>query len=356
MSQSVGLPTVPTVRSEEEAWALLEAALAQELPAETPPLINFRGWPKVEVYLPTTPIDASITTSMMGAFLEYQEALNRTYTLLSANSPDLRGLSRDERESLELRFEVRPGSNNYVADAAPVVERLGLELIGKMPPWMIAVTIVSTALIIGGSWAFSKWLAHKTETRKAELDAAGKTEQAQLLTQHMSSIRHMREEDTKRLELMTAAMKQRPVLNDVEAVTEPARQQIVRVVGEEKGGTVQGSSVTPFVAAEITAQRRREAQIVRREGVYRVSKVDTMAADGFRVTLLNEATGESIVAALQDALISEEHRKIIQEAEWSKAPVRVSLDARQLGQRLMDAVVRDVARLPGRHMPTDVAG
>lgn len=119
----------PVIRSEDDAWMLLERVLREGLPDDAPPFVQFRSWPTIDIYLPETPIDGSITTSMMEAFLAYQEAINRTHALLATGSADLRGLTNDDRASLEVRVRVKAGSNHYIAEAGPIFERIAFDVL-----------------------------------------------------------------------------------------------------------------------------------------------------------------------------------------------------------------------------------
>jgi hypothetical protein len=119
MSDSLGSPTpdrVFRVRSEDEALALLERALAGSIPDDSPGLIDFEGWPILDIRLPHTPINASISPTMMEAFIELQTTIYRAHSLLTSNSANLRGLSKAERDRLEFRVTVKNGSSEYLAE------------------------------------------------------------------------------------------------------------------------------------------------------------------------------------------------------------------------------------------------
>lgn len=128
----------------------------------------------------------------------------------------------------------------------------------------------------------------------------------------------------------------------MEAAVEPARQSLVRAVGSERGGRLQGIDIPPRLAQEINSQKRQQSTAEKIEGVFRVSKVDTTMAEGFRVTFASIETGEDISASLEDAVLSEEAKIAMQRAEWSKQPVRVRLRVRKLRNRYVDAVVMSV--------------
>ncbi|HEY4254377.1 MAG TPA: hypothetical protein VGM87_24435 [Roseomonas sp.] len=345
-----------TIRSEEDAWSFLASALREpELATDHTRVVIFEGWPKLDVHLPITPIDGSITPTMMSAFIELRQSLYRTHELLTAGTADLRGLGRDEREKLEFRVEVRPGSNNYSADLAPVLQQLGLEVLTKMTPTQLTISIISIALLVAGVGSWHLWLKHKLETRKLEVEADGRKEQVSLLQEHLVSLEQSRQHDTERFTLLAQAMDRSPTVRDVGDVVEPARQQMIRAIGEEKGGTIQGTRVSPSIAAEVTQHRRNQSTATVITGIYRVARVDTTAPDGFRVVLTSEFGGETITCSVQDVFLSDRHRAVIQRAEWLKEPIAVKIEARRLGQKIVDAVIKEVNPAPSAQPPASSA-
>jgi len=145
--------------------------------------------------------------------------------------------------------------------------------------------------------------------------------------------------DTRRYELLVNAIRRQPILEDIEAAVEPARNQLIKSIAEERGGSVQGIRLEPEFAAEVVSQKRQQGTPTTFSGIYRVARVDTTVPDGFRVTLADIQSGNEITASLQDALVSEDHRNAIREAEWNKRPLKVTLRARLLRNRFVDAVV-----------------
>lgn len=148
------------------------------------------------------------------------------------------------------------------------------------------------------------------------------------------------------MKILANAIARQPILSDVDALTEQARNQIVRSVGDEGGGTIHGTEVSRELASEITAQRRRQGEDVHLAGMFTVKKNDTTYTDGFRVTLIDVSSGEEITAFLQDVMISEQHRKVIQEAEWKRTPFYAEIAARKIGTRLVDALIVNALEEP----------
>jgi len=159
----------------------------------------------------------------------------------------------------------------------------------------------------------------------------------------LSNFESQPENDTKRYELLTRALESRPVLKQIEQSVNQAREEIVRAVADERGGSIQGIALPQEVAAEITSVSRTQSSEAKLAGQYKVARVDTTVPDGFRVTLEDVNTGDLITASLFGALISAEHRRILQDAEWKKKPLFVEMVGRKLRGRIVDAKIVSVA-------------
>ena len=73
--------------------------------------------------------------------------------------------------------------------------------------------------------------------------------------------------------------------------------------------------------------------------MYRILKVDTQVADGFRVYVENVADGEEFSANVQEVMSSLSHREVIKEAEWSKVPVQLQVNAKVNKGRVVEATI-----------------
>lgn len=151
------------VRNEDDAFALLERALAGAIPDDSAPVVDFAGWPIIDVRLPNTPINSSISPTMMEAFIELQTAIYRAHSLLTANSGDLRGLSKAEKDRLEFRVRVSDGSSEYIAELAKSLQTIGIEVVNKMTSAEVLIAVLGVALIVGGVISWKAWLSARTE-------------------------------------------------------------------------------------------------------------------------------------------------------------------------------------------------
>ena len=73
------------VRSEEDAFILLQRALASEL-ADQPYVLEFENWPILTLRFVGEGYDSTITPHIAGALVELQHAMNRSYARLVRHS------------------------------------------------------------------------------------------------------------------------------------------------------------------------------------------------------------------------------------------------------------------------------
>jgi hypothetical protein len=326
------------IQNEEDAWKAFEDAINHRFADGSKPKIVWDGWPNVDVYLPNTPEEGSISTSMMIAFIELQNSVYKTHLLLSSGTKKRRRLTQIEREKFELRVRVEKGSSEYIVNFQEIAAKLGNDVVSKMSGSELVVTVLGLALIYAATVGFSAWLKHKTEQRKI-LSEDDKT--IKLLENYQSQLVH----DTKRYEMLTTAIETRPALKQIEYQANEARGEIVKAVADDNGGRVMGIDLAKDVAVEISSVHRQLSTEATLAGQYKVAKVDTTAADGFRVTLEDIKTGDNVTASLFDALISAEHKEIIKNAEWNKKPLFVEMAGRRLRGKIVDAKVVSVKQL-----------
>ena len=326
------------IRNEEDAWKAFQDALENKIEVSPDLKIIWDGWPVIRIYLPNVPEDATISTSMMAAILELQTSIYRTHALLTTGDASLRSLTRIEREQFELRVKVEKGSSDLSINLPDIIAKYGNDIVAKMTGTEIVVMALGLALIYAGKLAFSEYLSSKTAQRKIVSDDE---KMKSLLDNFQAHLEH----DTKRFEMLTHAVESRPVLKQIEHAANHAKDQLVRAVGEEDGGRIQGIDLPREVANEISSSSRSQSSEATVAGQYKVAKVDTTVADGFRVTLEDVKSGEMITASLFDAIISWEHRQALQNAEWTKTPVFVEMSGRRLRGKIVDAKIVSV-RLP----------
>ena len=137
------------IRSEADAVAIVEQALAGELSDSDSFLIKFDGWPVFDLDIEGARYHSTVTTPLMKGLLEYQQVINRLFAD-SVYSKGARALSEEDRANLELTFEVAEGSSDISALLGNVFNKLGEKMIDKMTGRQLVFSVVGLALIAAG--------------------------------------------------------------------------------------------------------------------------------------------------------------------------------------------------------------
>lgn len=95
------------IDSEDAAWEHLETAMAGNLSVGDDITVRFEGWPNLSIDLDAG--QASMTPTMMRAFVEFQKSLYRAYAIHNYGTPNINKLSHDEKEGLEFTVRVKKG-------------------------------------------------------------------------------------------------------------------------------------------------------------------------------------------------------------------------------------------------------
>ena len=235
---------------EEDAWTLLDGALHNRLGGLPAAQIIWKGWPILNIHLSNVPEDGTISSSTMAAILRLQKSLYLTHVLLSTGSDNLRALSRFEREQFEIRVKVEKGSSDLSINLSEIISKYGNDVIAKMTGTELLILVLGLALIYAGRLVIGEFINARTEQRKA---ASHDENTRQLLSNYQSQLQN----DTKRFELLIQAMERRPVLKQVEHSATEAREEIVKAVADEGGGSIQHIPLPREVAAEISSVSSR---------------------------------------------------------------------------------------------------
>jgi len=161
------------IRSESDALAVLEQALAGFLSDEDSYLIKFDGWPLFELDVEGGRYHSTVTTPLMKGLLEYQQVINRIFAD-NVYSKGARALTEEDRSALELTFSVAEGSSDIQAYLQETFNKLGEKMIDKMTGGQIVITVVGLALVaalyFGHANQQSTELAIATETNRSSLE------------------------------------------------------------------------------------------------------------------------------------------------------------------------------------------
>ena len=111
--------------------------------------------------------------------------------------------------------------------------------------------------------------------------------------------------------------------------------------------TSEGIPLPPTIAESLTRNARRKSTEVRLDRIYRLVKLDWSDPLKFRVRVYNTETNLHVDADVQDDSLDGRTKSALREAEWSRAPIFLRINAKILGvDEYRDAVVLSATPVP----------
>lgn len=270
----VQLPDVLNISNEQEAIDLIKKALDGEYD-ESIFQIKFNDWPKLDVTFRGDRYSSSLPSGVMASFLELQSSLNRIYADL-VYSGDLRSLSSEDKQTIELVFYVEEGSSKIKADFTGFLNRLGdaMQDSKNFKTVVILVGVLGTAGV-GGLVADSYFDNQaKIDIAKIESEALAERDSA----------------ETKRLKIVTDAMKAHPrLISSVEKIND-AKKSVVASAYDADEVVIDGKHFSKDEIASLVTSQRSTTRVFVLNG--------TFIIDGLRGYSENE--GKSTTVTLKD--------------------------------------------------------
>jgi len=249
------------IKSEADAFAAVEQALEGKFDDQSV-VIQFEGWPHFDVDIKGERYHSSLPTGVLKSFIEYQNAMNRAFASV-AYGKTAKGMTDQERKDIELVFEIHEGSTDTNATLVEPLTKLGEKAIERMTGKQLVLTILGSALILGGAWTAVHWIDKDAEVKV----------------------------DAQKSALMTRVLQQNEHL--VQLQTDVAKSAMTLVKGAHDAERIKYGDVT-LEKDQIAAinQRGRVATVpARMDGSYQVLQLKRLE-DRWRIVLYSEVHGQ----------------------------------------------------------------
>lgn len=319
------------IHNEVEAFAFIEKALRHEI-SDTPLELVFDNWPVLEIRLQGDGYKSTITAEMAQALVELQHAMNRAYARAVYHTANARKLTDEDRRNILFKAKVENGSSLIKIDLGAYAEKLTTNLVSKMTPEDLVITILGIAAVAGGVFAYKSFLKQRSEDKKLSVEA--------------EKTIAMSQEETKRLEIFAAAVKNTPVLDHIRQDFNEARHEIVRGIADAQSLTVNDVTLDNKTARVIAMTKRTESKQLQLNGNYFIKKTDWQTDGEVRLTVSHVDTARVFIASFRDDSLKKEQTKIIEEAEWKRGQVYLSVNATELRGEITTATIIDVTAQP----------
>ncbi|MEA0399168.1 hypothetical protein SNC21_16460, partial [Escherichia coli] len=306
-------------------------------------LQDFRGGSNLTIRLTGEKFNRSLTPSVMKGFVEMQAQINKSYALAKYGVPDVRKLTKEELDALEIEVTVEQGSSIVEINIDGFLTKLTQELVGKMNATEIMFTVLGAAVIWGGVTVFKRFLDNRKDIRLAEIAKDGEKE-------HLRTMQIMSEQETKRLRVISEMIAEKPLLDNMDRMSYDAKTQMVKSFVRSDNAQIDGVTIDSEMAKELVTNARRRSSEMRIDGIYRIEEVNNTDPESFKVKVRRVDTDQRLTCVVQDVFLDESgNKEALQRAEWERKPVHLSINAKHVDGDIKSAVilyVRDVEQKP----------
>lgn len=321
------------IDGESTAVQVLQSALDKAFENKNVRL-DFDAWPVLKLRYTGEKFHGTITPDIAQAIVDLQEVLNRSYVLAVNNTSSLRSLSEEDRKALQVVATVENGSSIVEISLGPWAEKLSTELVGKMTGTEIIITVLGVAVVATAGWVIRGHLKNRADEKKLELENSGRLALSQ--------------EETRRLETVTRAMKTSSVVREADAYAESARDSLLKSAFEAETFTVQDSiTITGEEAKKTYRAKRREPLEVQLNGSYAIKSFTW--ADDFetaRVRVQREDDTMEFTADLSVQALTGEQKSRFKDATFDNARVYLQVNATVLSDQVTTARIISVDEQP----------
>lgn len=318
------------IRSEKDAFDLIKKALGKELGDDFE--LRFDNWPHVNVVLKGEEYQSTITPSLMQGLLDLQHGINRTYAQLVYSQPDARSLKDEDKDELEFKAKVEEGSSIVTVDLSGFAQKLAGDLVGKMDSTQLVILAVTGAALWAATTMYKHYVNGEVKKKEAAADA--------------DKLVKLSEQETERVQLITQALTKEPRLVPIEKNAAATSLTLLRGVSDAESINLNGVKLTNDEAWSVVSTKRTASSEVQVNGNYRILSVDTSKDDEFRIKVRYLPDGREFWAKFRDDSLDKEHLKALQDAEWGKSTVYLSVNGTELRGQISSATIVSATQQP----------
>lgn len=287
--------------------------------------------------------DNSLTPTVMRGIIELQQALYRSYALAVYGDDNPNRLTKQERQQLELRVEIKKGSSLININVDQAISDILTAAVSKMSSGHLLAAILLIGILFFGR---TVWVRHIEKSQAIKEKELENDNMRAVLEQMNKQTQILQETNQKTLDVLEKTVAQLPQVNQLHLIANQAQHELLRSVKYADTVNIDHAIEMTGESAEYFTQSERKAwQNVRLDGKYRLLKVDSTNVRERKVHLENVATKDVFWATLTDESMEKKHINNLSNAEWSLHPVGLQIVAKSLDGKLKDAQIIGVEQV-----------
>ncbi|MBL3601608.1 MAG: hypothetical protein JMN25_17380 [gamma proteobacterium endosymbiont of Lamellibrachia anaximandri] len=269
----------------------------------------------------------------MPPILDLQRELHKAHCVLRYGTDNLRKLTQEDRDRLEIVVKIEEGSSVFTAEFWKELNETVKLAMNDMESKHKLILIISLALAVSAPVSWKLWLS--TQERMKELEVSVQLEEL----------------ENERIKLLTRAQKS---YADVKKVTEGVdgfrNHTLQRLHPEDQFHMMEGDKARVSIdggrATKVTQTQREKSVEIRLDGEFLIEEVRSGGIRGFRVKVKRVTDNKEITVSIPDGTLTREQLDTLKNNEWAKRPVLMKINAKNLQGRITGAVLVQANDIP----------
>ncbi|AKH37352.1 MULTISPECIES: hypothetical protein [Nitrosomonas] len=306
------------ISSESEGWELLEKALANEIGSAA--TITFQDWPVFNLTIEGRDFHGTIPTRIMPSIMDLQKEIHRLYCKAKYRTEDIRKLTQDEKDQLELVVSVKPGSSNFFTELFNALNEVIKN--SNMDGTQALILVLGIGMMITSVVCWKEWVQSKERLHSKE-----------------TTVR-LSEEETKRTKIITDAMKESSELKKDKEDVDAFRSNISRKLKPTDQIRVDNEPIiNGEMAAEIIPSTKEESEDIRIDGEFIINQVKFPNEYGgkYRLPITCLFDDKNIMVDASPDTLTQEDISILKESGFSVKRILMQINAKQLRDQITSA-------------------
>lgn len=302
--------------------------------------VSLGQWASTHVRLPAG-YNSEINSPFLGAYSEIQDEVYRLVALSTGGTSDIRTLSQEQLDKYQLRVKVGKGSSVFSDNLPDILEKLAVQLAGKMTGTEAVVVILGLALLAASTYGVKVFLEARKEVKLEEVRTSERTRAIEAL-EFASKVQMEQAETIREAMRTTSEVSQRALL-----VADRSQEEILKAASKTNETVVGGDvHLTREEARILTSSPRKRSsrKIVEQE----MKVVDVNTADAFHTTVVLEdpVTEKQFKVTFRDAILEERAREKVIGALANRGNSWFRLTAKEVDGEIVSYEINDVINAP----------
>ncbi|MGZ0008663.1 hypothetical protein [Burkholderia gladioli] len=298
------------IATKEEAIKFLGNFLAKD-DKDVPPVKILGDLARLQIHIEGEGYEGSFPGEFARGLWEFQESIYNAVAFTLYGTPDIRKLTAAQKDDFMIVFSVEKGSLGIEALLEKFFDKVS-DGFAQMDSKHKMVSLVAVAVIIATAYGAVSIVESSTEAKKAQIEAALKTEEI--------------DSHTKQMQILADAVKQVPAAqNFAKATEEGARAIVKRAHGatEVKIGALKFDHHDIEEVNQRANKEKAAAEIVSEDFV--ITSVVTKESATTKFTIFSPDTGE-FSAIMQDEDFDADSLKKIWEAVQGRKKIHLDIN------------------------------